>query len=75
MNEKRMLFPPGSRPELNTEIVIGETDYSSYAILYYQKRGKITMKLYGGFLIQVTPVWSKSRLGLVQDLNKQFDLH
>uniref|UniRef100_A0A3Q3VWM1 Lipocalin/cytosolic fatty-acid binding domain-containing protein n=1 Tax=Mola mola TaxID=94237 RepID=A0A3Q3VWM1_MOLML len=37
----------GSRPELNTEIVIGETDYNSYAILYYQKRGKITMKLYG----------------------------
>ncbi|XP_041817706.1 complement component C8 gamma chain [Chelmon rostratus] len=37
----------GARPELNTEIVIGETDYESYAIMYYQKRGKITMKLYG----------------------------
>ncbi|XP_033495027.1 complement component C8 gamma chain [Epinephelus lanceolatus] len=37
----------GTRPELNTEIVIGETDYTSYAIMYYQKRGKITMKLYG----------------------------
>ncbi|KAM9839681.1 complement component C8 gamma chain [Aulostomus maculatus] len=38
----------GARPELNIEIVIGETDYSSYAIMYYQKGGKITMKLYGG---------------------------
>ncbi|XP_069561621.1 complement component C8 gamma chain [Brachyistius frenatus] len=37
----------GARPELNTDIVIGETDYNSMAILYYQKRGKITMKLYG----------------------------
>ncbi|KAL7374090.1 hypothetical protein ABVT39_021847 [Epinephelus coioides] len=37
----------GTRPELNTEIAIGETDYTSYAIMYYQKRGKITMKLYG----------------------------
>lgn len=36
----------GARPELNTEIVIGETDYNSYAIMYYQKRGKITMKLF-----------------------------
>lgn len=37
----------GPRPELNTEIVIGETDYSSYAIMYYHKRDKVTMKLYG----------------------------
>ncbi|XP_071341525.1 complement component C8 gamma chain [Trachinotus anak] len=36
----------GARPELNTEIVIGETDYNSYAIMYYQKQGKITIKLY-----------------------------
>ncbi|KAF1372914.1 hypothetical protein PFLUV_G00254850 [Perca fluviatilis] len=36
----------GTRPELNTEIAIGETDYNSYAIMYYQKMGKITMKLY-----------------------------
>ncbi|KAM3593464.1 uncharacterized protein V6R79_013458 [Siganus canaliculatus] len=36
----------GTRPELNTEIVIKETDYDSYAIMYYQKRGQITMKLY-----------------------------
>ncbi|XP_029978953.1 complement component C8 gamma chain [Sphaeramia orbicularis] len=37
----------GTRPELNTEIVIGDTDYSSYAIIYYHKRDKVTMKLYG----------------------------
>lgn len=42
------LCSSGARPELNTEIVIGETDYNSYAIIYYQKQGKITMKLYGG---------------------------
>ncbi|XP_056290070.1 complement component C8 gamma chain [Pseudoliparis swirei] len=37
----------GARPELDTEIVIGEVVYDSYAIMYYQKRGQITMKLYG----------------------------
>ncbi|XP_060920658.1 complement component C8 gamma chain [Labrus mixtus] len=37
----------GSRPELNIDIVIGESDYDNYAIMFYQKRGKITMKLYG----------------------------
>ncbi|CAN9506161.1 unnamed protein product [Ophioblennius macclurei] len=36
----------GARPELNTDIVIGDTDHNSYAILYYQRLGKITMKLY-----------------------------
>lgn len=41
------LILKGARPELNTDIVIGETDYNSYAIMYYQKRGKTTMKLYG----------------------------
>ncbi|XP_018616577.1 complement component C8 gamma chain [Scleropages formosus] len=28
-------------------IVVAETDYNSYAILYYQKQDQITMKLYG----------------------------
>uniref|UniRef100_A0A3P8UD65 Complement component 8, gamma polypeptide n=1 Tax=Amphiprion percula TaxID=161767 RepID=A0A3P8UD65_AMPPE len=37
----------GARPELNIDIVIAETDYTSYAIMYYQKHGKITLKLYG----------------------------
>lgn len=40
----------GTRAEQNTEIVIGETDYNSYAVIYYQKRGKMTVKLYGGLL-------------------------
>uniref|UniRef100_A0A3Q0QU56 Complement component 8, gamma polypeptide n=1 Tax=Amphilophus citrinellus TaxID=61819 RepID=A0A3Q0QU56_AMPCI len=39
-----------AHPEDNIEIVIGETDYDSYAIMYYQKRGMITVKLYGRFL-------------------------
>ncbi|KAL4624714.1 complement component C8 gamma chain [Arapaima gigas] len=30
------------------DIVLAETDYNSYAILYYQKGDQITMKLYGG---------------------------
>ncbi|XP_053137783.1 complement component C8 gamma chain isoform X1 [Hemicordylus capensis] len=29
------------------DVVVGETDYSSYAIVYYQKARKITAKLYG----------------------------
>ncbi|XP_026220155.1 complement component C8 gamma chain [Anabas testudineus] len=40
------LLLKGPRPELNTDIVIGETDYSSYAIIYYQKQDKVTLKLY-----------------------------
>ncbi|TFK00772.1 tripartite motif-containing protein 7-like [Platysternon megacephalum] len=31
----------------NVDVVVGETDYSSYAILYYQKLRKISIKLYG----------------------------
>ncbi|KAM8823776.1 complement component C8 gamma chain [Spinachia spinachia] len=37
----------GARAELDTEIAVVETDYSSFVIIYYQKRGQITMKLYG----------------------------
>ncbi|XP_069842183.1 complement component C8 gamma chain [Dendropsophus ebraccatus] len=29
------------------DMVVGETDYQNYAILYYQRRNKITLKLYG----------------------------
>ncbi|XP_078406599.1 complement component C8 gamma chain [Cetorhinus maximus] len=32
---------------LTTDIVIAETDYSNYAILFLQQRRKITIKLYG----------------------------
>ncbi|CAM4570515.1 complement component C8 gamma chain isoform X1 [Lepidochelys kempii] len=31
----------------NVDVVVGETDYNSYAILYYQKLRKISIKLYG----------------------------
>ncbi|XP_010733457.3 complement component C8 gamma chain [Larimichthys crocea] len=36
----------GPRPELNTDIMISDTDYDSYAVIFYQKRGQITLKLY-----------------------------
>ncbi|XP_075690894.1 complement component C8 gamma chain [Rhinoderma darwinii] len=29
------------------DMVVGETDYQNYAILYYQRTNKITLKLYG----------------------------
>ncbi|XP_077140704.1 complement component C8 gamma chain [Ranitomeya variabilis] len=29
------------------EVVVGETDYQNYAILYYQRYNRITLKLYG----------------------------
>ncbi|KAJ7308094.1 hypothetical protein JRQ81_008601 [Phrynocephalus forsythii] len=29
------------------DVVVGETDYNTYAIVYYQKAGKISAKLYG----------------------------
>ncbi|KAM4533315.1 LOW QUALITY PROTEIN: complement component C8 gamma chain [Odontesthes bonariensis] len=44
--DSALLFPPGANPELDTAIVIGETDYTSYAVMFYQKRGKVTVKLY-----------------------------
>ncbi|XP_068604227.1 complement component C8 gamma chain [Brachionichthys hirsutus] len=37
----------GTSPQLTTEIVIVDTDYDSHVIMHYQKRGKVTMKLYG----------------------------
>ncbi|XP_066466581.1 complement component C8 gamma chain [Tiliqua scincoides] len=30
-----------------TDVVVGETDYRSYAIVYYQRKRKISAKLYG----------------------------
>lgn len=50
-----LFLSPGARPELNTDIVVGETDYTSYAILFYQKQGKITVKLYSRFNNCVSP--------------------
>ncbi|KAM9712883.1 complement component C8 gamma chain [Menidia menidia] len=40
------LLLKGRNPDLDTVVVIGESDYSSYAILFYQKRGEVTVKLY-----------------------------
>ncbi|XP_036378315.1 complement component C8 gamma chain [Megalops cyprinoides] len=37
----------GNRPANDIHIVVGETDYISYVILYYQKQRNISMKLYG----------------------------
>lgn len=51
------VFPIGARAELDTDVVVIETDSRTHAIMYYQKRGQITMKLYGGFLSIVAPVW------------------
>ncbi|XP_039983510.1 complement component C8 gamma chain isoform X2 [Xiphias gladius] len=64
------LMLKGARPELNTEIVIGETDYSSYAVMYYQKQGKITMKLYGRSVDNLSePMLTKfEQLAAKQDL-------
>lgn len=33
------------------DVVVGETDHSSYAILYYQKGRSISLKLYGGSVL------------------------
>ncbi|XP_015687143.1 complement component C8 gamma chain [Protobothrops mucrosquamatus] len=40
----RFLLKGRSAP---VDVVVGETDYSSYAILYFQKKCKISAKLYG----------------------------
>lgn len=39
----------GKRPDENMDIMVLETDYSSYAMLVFKRAGKITMKLYGRF--------------------------
>ncbi|XP_063000532.1 complement component C8 gamma chain isoform X1 [Elgaria multicarinata webbii] len=53
-NIKQMYFPNKvhGRFQLKgrgkpVDVVVGETDYSSYAIVYYQKDRKISAKLYG----------------------------
>lgn len=37
----------GKRPSENMDIMVLETDYSSYAMLVLKRAGKMTMKLYG----------------------------
>lgn len=44
---KGRLLLSNKNPKKNIDIVIAETDHSSYAILYYQRQGQISMKLYG----------------------------
>ncbi|XP_043575737.1 complement component C8 gamma chain [Chiloscyllium plagiosum] len=39
---------------IKTDIVIAETDYSNYAILFLQQRRKITVKLYGEYSVVQT---------------------
>ncbi|XP_020378256.1 complement component C8 gamma chain [Rhincodon typus] len=46
---------------LKTYIVIAETDYTNYAILFLQQRRKITVKLYGRGIEVSEPVQSKFR--------------
>ncbi|XP_016350748.1 uncharacterized protein LOC107695378 [Sinocyclocheilus anshuiensis] len=41
------LFLQGKRPAENVDIMVLETDYSSYATVVFKRAGKITMKLYG----------------------------
>ncbi|NP_957157.1 complement component C8 gamma chain precursor [Danio rerio] len=41
------LFLKGKRPSDNVDIMVLETDYSTYAMLVFKRAEKITMKLYG----------------------------
>ncbi|KAG9283266.1 complement component C8 gamma chain [Astyanax mexicanus] len=67
----------GNMPVMNVEILIIDTDYSSYAILLYKRMKKITMKLYGrstqvpeAIQDKYEELARKHNLGL--DLNFQF---
>ncbi|XP_070811783.1 complement component C8 gamma chain [Pituophis catenifer annectens] len=55
------------------DVVVGETDYSSYAILYFQKNRKISAKLYGRMAQVASSVLKKfeaamTALGISEDL-------
>ncbi|XP_051970769.1 complement component C8 gamma chain [Xyrauchen texanus] len=41
------LLLKGKRPTENVDIIVLETDYSSYAVLAFKRAGKMTIKLYG----------------------------
>ncbi|XP_077333101.1 complement component C8 gamma chain [Lithobates pipiens] len=45
------------------DVVLGETDYQNYAILYYQRRNKITLKLYA------------RKTKVTDDIYRKFDDH
>ncbi|XP_041824985.1 complement component C8 gamma chain [Melanotaenia boesemani] len=62
----------GPSPDLDTTIVIGATDYTSYAVMLYQRRGEITVKLFSrsvdkveeSMLIKFEELLGKQGLGL-----------
>ncbi|CAH2291471.1 complement component C8 gamma chain, partial [Pelobates cultripes] len=53
INGRFILKVRGSIRQL--DMVVAETDYENYAILYYQRQKKITIKLYGQFVSTPTP--------------------
>ncbi|XP_034291965.1 complement component C8 gamma chain [Pantherophis guttatus] len=58
---------------VTVDVVVGETDYSSYAILYFQKNRKISAKLYGRTAQVTSSVLKKfeaamTALGISEDL-------
>ncbi|KAF5899689.1 armadillo repeat-containing protein 3, partial [Clarias magur] len=56
-------------PVKNTEIIIVETNYNSYAILLYKQMNKLTMKLYGR-----APEIAESIVDKFEDMAKKQDL-
>lgn len=42
---------PGSSPKTITKVSIVDTDYTSYAIMVYEKLKRTTMKLYSGYCL------------------------
>ncbi|KAM4697168.1 complement component C8 gamma chain [Rhinophrynus dorsalis] len=48
---------------MSVDIVVAETDYQNYAILYYQRMRKITVKLYG------------RKTSVTDDIYRKFDEH
>nr|BAI52946.1 complement component C8gamma [Clarias macrocephalus] len=56
-------------PVKNTEIIIVETNYNSYAILLYKQMNKLPMKLYGR-----TPEIAESIVDKFEDMAKKQDL-
>nr|XP_020664833.1 complement component C8 gamma chain [Pogona vitticeps] len=59
----------------NVDVVVAETDYNSYAIVYYQKAGKISAKLYGRSIKvgdAVTAKFEERMASVGLDLNQVF---
>ncbi|KAM8934343.1 complement component C8 gamma chain [Pelodytes ibericus] len=56
MNGRYILNAPGP---VKTHMVVGETDYDRYAILYYQTQRKINLKLYGRTTTVANEIYQK----------------